>query len=402
MVEIARGTAHGTVSAPPSKSYAHRMMLGAALAHGCSRIDGIRPSEDMLATLDCISAMGVPTRLEGDRLTVKGGAPRLCKATVFPCRESGSTLRFLIPLSVVLGDGATFTGSPRLLERGIGIYEELFAQKGVSVTHTAQGIVLSGKLQAGEFTLSGNVSSQFVSGLLFALPLLRGDSMLHILPPVESKRYIDLTVAVLSSFGITVTEVAEHTFLIPGNQHYQPCDLTVEGDWSNAAFLHAFNALSGRVEVQGLRADSIQGDACCLSLLRRLDEPQPPVMELSDCPDLGPLLFAVAAAKQGAVFTGTARLRIKESDRGRAMAQELAKFGIEVEVEENRVLVHGGTLTSPRQSLDGHNDHRIVMALSVLATLTGAVIEGAQAVRKSYPDFFDDLGRLGLEVHINE
>lgn len=400
--EIARGTAHGTVSAPPSKSYAHRMMLCAALAHGCSQIDGVGSCEDVSATMDCLSAMGVRTVREGNRLIVEDGTFEFCESTVFPCRESGSTLRFFIPLSAVLGNGAVFTGSSRLLERGIGIYEELFAQKGVAVTHTAQGIAVSGKLRAGTFTLAGNVSSQFVSGLLFALPLLEGDSCLRILPPVESKRYIDMTVAVLASFGITVTETAEHTFFVPGNQRYQPRNLSVEGDWSNAAFLHALNAFSEQVEVRGLRADSLQGDACCLALLRRLEEPQPPTIELSDCPDLGPLLFAVAAAKHGAVFTGTARLRIKESDRGQVMAQELAKFGIATTVEENRVIVHGGTLRAPRQPLNGHNDHRIVMALSVLATLTGAVIEGAEAVRKSYPDFFDDLKRLGLEVHLDE
>lgn len=400
--ELARGTAHGTVSAPPSKSYAHRMMICAALAHGCSRLDGIGSGEDVLATLDCIAAMGVRACRDGERLTVEGGVPQFDEATVFPCRESGSTLRFFIPLSVALGNGAVFTGSTRLLERGIGVYEDVFAQKGISVTQTAQNITVSGRLTAGTFTLAGNVSSQFISGLLFALPLLDGDSCLRILPPVESKRYIDMTVAVLSDFGVTVTETAEHTFWIPGNQRYQPRSLSVEGDWSNAAFLHALNALSGKVEVRGLRADSLQGDACCLSLLSRLDEPQPPVIELSDCPDLGPLLFAMAAAKQGAVFTGTARLRIKESDRGGAMAQELAKFGIAADVEENRVVVHGGTLRTPRQSLDGHNDHRIVMALSVLATLTGAVIDGAEAVRKSYPDFFNDLKHLGLEVHLDE
>ncbi len=400
--EIAKGTAHGTVSAPPSKSYAHRMMLCAALAHGCSRLDGIGMGEDVSATLDCIAAMGVQAVRDGDRFTVEGGAPSFDEATVFPCRESGSTLRFFIPLSLVLGNGAVFEGSPRLLERGIGVYEDLFAKKGISVTRTAQKIIVSGKLTAGAFTIAGNVSSQFVSGLLFALPLLDGDSTLRILPPVESKRYIDMTVAVLASFGITVTETAEHTFSIPGNQCYQPRELSVEGDWSNAAFLHALNSFGGRVEVRGLRSDSLQGDACCLSLLRRLEEPQPPVIELSDCPDLGPLLFAVAAAKHGAVFTGTSRLRIKESDRGQAMAQELAKFGIATTVEENRVIVHGGTIRAPRQSPDGHNDHRIVMALSVLATLTGATVEGAEAVRKSYPDFFDDLKRLGLEVHLDE
>ncbi len=396
-IEIAKGVARGTVSAPPSKSYAHRMMLCSALAHGKSQIDGIRPSEDMLATLDCIAAMGVRTSLEGDRLTVEGGEYRFTKETVFPCRESGSTLRFFIPLSVALGDGAVFTGTPRLLERGIGIYEELFSQKEIAVTHGPQSIAFSGRLRAGEFTVAGNVSSQFVSGLLFALPLLDGDSVLRILPPVESRQYIDMSVAVLSSFGVTVTETTENTFFVQGNQRYTPRSLAVEGDWSNGAFLHAFNRFSGKVDVQGLLADSLQGDAVCLSLFRRLEEAEP-VIDLSDCPDLGPLLFAMAAAKQGAVFTGTARLRIKESDRGQVMAQELAKLGIAVDVEENRIVVHKGALRAPTQALDGHNDHRIVMALSVLATLTGATIEGAEAVRKSYPQFFHDLRLLGLEV----
>lgn len=397
-IEIAKGVARGTVTAPPSKSYAHRMMICAALAHGCSQIGGISTSEDMLATLDCLSAMGVRTSIEGDSLTVEGGAPQLTKDTLFPCRESGSTLRFFIPLTVAIGDGAVFTGTPRLLERGIGIYEELFSKKGISVTHTSQGIALSGRLEAGEFTIAGNVSSQFISGLLFALPLLKGNSILRILPPVESRRYIDMTVEVLSSFGITVTGVSENIFSIQGGQIYQPRCLSVEGDWSNGAFLHAFNRLSGSVNVQGLRADSLQGDAICLELFRQLDEDDCPVIDISNCPDLGPILFAMAAAKHGAVFTGTARLRIKESDRGQAMAQELAKLGVTVDVEENRIVVHKGAICAPKQSLNGHNDHRIVMALSVLATLTGATVTGAEAVRKSYPQFFHDLGHLGLEV----
>lgn len=397
-VHIKPGLCAGSVSAPPSKSFAHRMLICAALAKGVSRIKGLSRSEDMLATLDCIAALGAKAALDGDTAIITGGGDIPSGEALFPCRESGSTLRFMIPIAAACCDKAKFTGTKRLYERGVGIYEELFAQKGISIKKHPEGLEISGRLSAGEYVFRGDVSSQFVTGLLFALPLLDGESIIRVLPPVESRGYIDLTLDVLKKFGITVTEAPENTFTIAGGQSYVPCNTQVEGDWSNAAALLALNNLGGNVTVTGLNEDSIQGDRVCAKHLSRLKSPNAEI-DISNCPDLGPVLMAAAANEGGgAVFTGTRRLRIKESDRAEAMAQELRKFGTEVEVLDNSVIIKPGRLQSPTEILSGHNDHRIVMAMSLLASAVGGTIDGAQAVRKSYPDFFDVLRRLGSEV----
>lgn len=394
---ISPGRACGRAKAPPSKSFAHRMMICAALAGGTSVIDGVAESEDMLATLECIGAMGAECSLGGQRLTVKGIGGKFVGSPEFPCRESGSTLRFLLPVALTAGCGGTFGGAERLMERGIGVYEALFAEKGIKINKSKQ-ITVSGALTPGEYALPGNVSSQFVSGLLFALPLLCGDSTVRVLPPVESRPYIDITAAVEDIFGVKIAESEPNIFTVKGGQHFSAANAAVEGDWSNAAFLLALNHLGGSVEVTGLNAASLQGDRVCAELLDRLEYSGAEI-DVSACPDLAPILFAVAAAKHGAHFTGTARLKIKESDRAAVMAQELAKFGISSEINENDAYISGG-LTAPTAELCGHNDHRIVMALSVLATVTGGVIDGAEAVRKSYPDFFETLTALGTEVRL--
>ena len=395
--EIRPGLARGTVAAPPSKSYAHRLMLCAALAQGTSTVRGVARSEDMGATLDCISSLGARYALDGDILTVRGASEPLTEGTCFPCRESGSTLRFFLPLALVKGSGAVFTGTRRLMERGVSVYETLFAEKSIVLQKSSESLTVSGRLTPGTYTLRGDVSSQFVTGLLFALPLLDSASVLQVLPPVESRPYIDITLDAMRIFGVTVTEGPENTFHIPGGQSYRPMDVTAEGDWSNAATLLSLNELGGDVTVTGLHTDSLQGDRVCVEYLRRLSNPEA-VLDLSGCPDLGPVLFAVAAANHGAVFTGTRRLKIKESDRAQVMAEELKKFGVFAEVEENTVRIPAGGIKKPDTVLCGHNDHRVIMALSLLASQVGGVIIDAEAVRKSYPDFFRDLKRLGLEV----
>lgn len=396
-VKIYPSEASGAISAPPSKSYAHRMMICASLAEGTSVIDGISESEDMLATLDCIKAMGAKCDLSGTRLTVTGTGGRFDGITEFPCRESGSTLRFFLPVALAAGNGGVFSASPRLLERGVGVYERLFAERNI-ILSMGEKISVSGKLEAGEYVLPGNVSSQFVSGMLFALPLLDGNSTVRVLPPVESRAYIDITKSVEELFGIEINEAKPNVFTVYGNQRFKAVNARVEGDWSNAAFLFALNLLGGNVTVEGLNENSLQGDRICLELFKKLDAPDAEI-DVSGCPDLAPILFAVAAAKHGAHFTGTARLKIKESDRASVMAEELAKFGVKCTVNGNDVTVCGG-ISAPTSELCGHNDHRIVMALSVLASVTGGVIDDAQAVSKSYPDFFEALTALGTEVKI--
>ena len=401
-VTVSPGRAVGSIPAPPSKSMAHRLLICAAMSEGKSVIRGISGSEDMGATLDGLSALGVDCRRNGDTVTVCGTDLRHA-VPVKPllCRESGSTLRFLIPLALLSGNTVTLHGAPSLMKRPMGIYQELCKEKHLYFEQNGQDITVRGPLTAGEYTVVGNVSSQFISGLLFALPLCDGDSVIRLTPPVESRSYLDLTVSALCEFGVTVAWRDDCTLFVRGNQRYRAHDTAVEGDYSNAAFLDALTLLGGQVDVGGLSSESLQGDRVYAEYFEQLEKGTP-TLNIGNCPDLGPILFSVAAVKHGATFTGTRRLRIKESDRAAAMAQELRKFGTSVHVSEDTVTVEPTAFHAPVEPLDGHNDHRIVMSMAVLCTLCGGTIRGAEAVQKSFPDFFDCLSALGLEVREDE
>ena len=387
----------GEITAPPSKSYAHRLLICAALANGKSRIGGISESDDMKATISCMEALGAKTFRKGQEIFAEGISEKCKGVPVLDCNESGSTLRFFIPVSLVFAKEAVFTGTLRLIERGVGIYEEMLGSSGISFEKSEREIRVKGSLLPGTYTMRGDVSSQFASGMLFCLPLLEGDSVLKITGPVESRPYIDITIDALKSFGIEIKEEPENTFNIKGGQVYRPGDISAEGDWSNAAFLYAFNALGSDIKIKGLNENSIQGDKACVKMLCALEEKAPQI-DLSLSPDLGPVLFAAAAAKNGGHFTGIRRLRIKESDRAKAMADELLKFGIKCETGENDMVIEKGELKKPKEVLNAHNDHRIAMSLAVLSSITGAQIEGAQAVKKSWPDFFEEMEKLGLKT----
>lgn len=395
---ISKSAAKGVVSAPPSKSMAHRMLIGAGLSKGTSVIKGISGSEDVLATIDCLRALGAKCELEGDVVKVTGtDVMNVPENAELKCRESGSTLRFFIPLCLLSGAKVSLTGSGYLFSRPLSVYEEICRKQGIEYNLNGAELSLCGKIQSGDFRVKGNISSQFITGLLYALPLLESDSTITLVPPVESLSYINLTVQALKVFGVEVKWQDERTIYIKGNQQYKALETTVEGDYSNTAFFEALNLLGGDVKVLGLDPESLQGDKVYEkhfpSLLKGT-----PTINISDCPDLGPVLFAVAAAKYGAVFTGTRRLRLKECDRAEAMAQELSKFGVAVSVKEDSVVVYPHDFHPPAEVVSGHNDHRIVMAMAVLMTLTGGEIEGAEAVRKSMPDFFEKLKSVGAEV----
>ncbi len=402
-------TAHlsGTVAAPPSKSMGHRMLICAGLAAGNSTVTGISHSQDMLATMELLGGLGAScTRREDDDtvVDVQGTDPRnAAPKAPLNCRECGSTLRFFIPICLLSDKPVTFTGSSRLFERPLDVYAELCRDLGLTfdLDTIAPKLTLKGPLRGGHFTLRGDVSSQFITGLLFALPLCAEDSTLSILPPLESRPYLDLTLSALALYGIEAEWLDDLTLRIPGRQTYKTTDATVEGDYSNAAFFHALAALGHHVTVTGLNPDSLQGDRVYRDFYPQLANGKPTV-DISDCPDLGPILMAVASAKQGAIFTGTRRLRIKESDRAAAMAQELAKFGVSVTVQEDTVTMDPTGFHAPSEILDGHNDHRIVMALCTLLTLTGGTIRGAEAVSKSLPDYFDLLVSLGADIAVTE
>ena len=401
-VTIHPGKAVGTVQAPPSKSMAHRLLICAGLSGGTSRISGLAYNEDILATIDCLRALGASCALEGDTAIVVGIDPRQAMPTeTLCCRESGSTLRFFIPLALLRGKAVSLTGTQKLMSRPLDIYQRLCEEKGFVFSREDGQLLVKGNLTGGDFWIPGNVSSQFITGLLFALPLTAQDSYIHITTELESKSYLNLTLQALHTFGVEAKWLDDRTLFVPGSQRYQPRNVTVEGDYSGAAFYGAMNALGSEVAVTGLVEDSLQGDKVFTQHFESLCAGWAEI-DLSDCPDLGPVLFAVAAAKQGGKFTGTRRLKIKESDRAAAMAQELAAFGTKVVVEENTVTVLPEVFRKPEILLHGHNDHRIVMSLAVLLMLTGGEIEGAQAVRKSFPDFFEKLKELGIEVHTHE
>ena len=286
------------------------------------------------------------------------------------------------------------------MERPLNVYEDLCREQGLTLRRDTTSVTTRGPLQSGEFTLRGDVSSQFISGLLFSLPLLAGDSTIRLLPPVESRSYIDMTLEALATFGVRAEWRDELTLAIPGNQTYTARNASVEGDYSGAAFFLALRTLGMDVTVTDLPATTRQGDSICKTYFDALEEGTP-TLSIRDCPDLGPILMAVAAAKNGCVLTDTGRLAIKESDRGAAMAEELAKFGVKVDRTADTITVHGGTLCAPTAPLLGHNDHRIVMSLATLCTLVGGTIEGAEAVRKSLPDYFALMKSLGLSVNVD-
>lgn len=402
IAKIKPSALRGTVTAPPSKSMAHRLLICAGLANGESVIHNVADSEDIRATVTCLRALGAEITAQGTDMHVRGVDVRARKTAVtLSCNESGSTLRFFLPLVLFGGVSAILTGTEKLLSRPLDVYRTICTQAGFSYRHSTSAVTVAGCLHGGDYRVVGNISSQFISGLLFALPLCKEDSRILITPPVESRPYIDLTLEALHDFGITAAWTDDHTLAIPGGQTYCPTEATVEGDYSGAAFFAALNLLGGDVTVTGLRPDSLQGDMAYIRYFAMLEKGTPTI-HIGNCPDLGPILMAVAAIKNGAVFCGTRRLRLKESDRGAAMAEELAKFGTSVEVLEDSIVVYPMRFHTPTEPLYGWGDHRIVMSLATLLTHCGGEIRGAEAVRKSLPDYFEKMQALGCEVTFDE
>lgn len=398
-VKILPSKTSGEVSAPPSKSFAHRYLIGSVLSRGKCVIKNIADSDDISATLSCIEQLGGSVTKDGNIVTVIPTNEKQIENAVFDCKESGSTLRFFIP--VVLATGAkncTFSGSERLLARGIKEYEKLFENSDVKIKSDEKLIEISGKLTAGNYEISGEISSQYTTGMLFALSVLDGKSTLKITGNAESRAYVDMTIKVLKDFGADIAEPEKNYFEINGKGRLSPGEFTVEGDWSNAAFLIALSRLLGTISVSGLNENSVQGDRFSSVAFDALDGENAEI-DLKDCPDLAPILFAYAAYKNGGRFINTRRLRVKESDRANVMAEELKKFGANVKVYENSVEIEKTQLKPPIVPLCGHNDHRIVMALSVLAAVFGAEIDGAEAVNKSYPDFFRVIKKAGVNLY---
>lgn len=408
----------GTITAPPSKSMAHRAVLCSALAEGASHIKNLEFSKDIFATLSAAGQLCAKVRTGADNAVVEGLGSFLPVSAPVDCCESGSTLRFLIPIASLTGQKVTFVGRGRLMERPQTVYEKLYRKQSLRFEQSSAGLTIEGTLKSGEYELAGNVSSQFISGLLFALPLLDGDSTLHLIPPVESRSYIDMTRSVQAAFGVTSRWVDETTLEIPGGQAYRPCDYTVEGDYSQAAFPAVLGAVTGGVTLTGLAEPTLQGDAAILDILRQCGADfsrteqgivfrKAPLhgtdIDLADCPDLGPVLMVLGLFCEGqTVIRNAERLRIKESDRIEAMETELRKCGGVLSSAGGTITIEGcaGALHAPDGVLSGHNDHRVVMSLSVLALAAGLrlPIDGAEAITKSWPNFFTAIKPLGAEV----
>lgn len=373
----------GTVTPPPSKSLAHRALLAAFLAGETAPLPDLPDSQDILATRQCLAAL-------------REGKP-------MDCRESGSTLRFLIPVSLALRHKGVFTGRGRLMERPQTPYFNIFKEKNIAYTQENGVLTVKGALPPGDYRLPGGVSSQFVTGLLFALPLVEGDSELILTSPLESRGYVDLTLNVLEQFGISLENQNYERFLLSGRQRYRPCAYSVEADWSQAAFWYAANFVGCQVTLEGLNFDSAQGDKQAAALYWPMARPGDLDIDLAHIPDLAPPLAAMAAVRRGVTrFVHAGRLRLKESDRIAAITDALNALGAQAEETPDGFVVHGMPQLEGGGTVDCRNDHRIAMMAGVLACCAQrpSTLLGAECVEKSYPQFWAEFARLGGDSHV--
>ncbi|HEY8891815.1 MAG TPA: 3-phosphoshikimate 1-carboxyvinyltransferase [Clostridium sp.] len=424
---------NGKVKIPPSKSLSHRAVIAAGLSKGECLIDNISMSDDIIATCEIMEKLGVKIKqFPGNlKITGKGKLQLTCggvnsnfiarneiACNDLQCNESGSTLRFLIPIAMLTGEKITFKGKSKLVQRTLKPYYEIFDTKNIKYT-TINGnlpLTVDGSLKPGFFELRGDVSSQFVTGLIYALPLLDGDSIIKITTEMESIGYIDLTLDVLNKFGVNIENNNYREFKIKGNQHYLKTDYRVEGDFSQAAFYLAAGVLGGEVECHDLNMESLQGDRVIVDIIKNMggnitiqdgklkaskSDLKGTIIDASQCPDLVPIVAVLAALSEGTTeIINAGRVRIKESDRLKAMATELNKIGAEVIEREDSLIIHGkpwlkgGVVSS-------WNDHRIAMAMSIASIRCSSelIIEDSGAVKKSYPEFYEDFKSLGGKVN---
>lgn len=402
----------GKISAISSKSDAHRLLICAALSQNETRIYCNVMSKDIAATLNCLKAMGTDIAVNGNEITVKPNDFK--NQAELDCGESGSTLRFLMPVVSALGIDTIIKGSGRLPERPISPLKEEMEKKGIEfLTGNIFPLHLKGQLQAGDYEIAGNVSSQFITGLLFALPLLKEDSKIKLIPPVESRSYLNITIKALRKFGIEIRE-EENIYIIKGNQKYvSPGEVTVDGDWSNSAFFLCAGALSEKgVTVTDLDINSPQGDKAILNVLKamgadvKINGTQITVkrnslngvtVDANDIPDLVPIISVVATACCGDTkIINAGRLRIKESDRIKSVCQMITSVGGKTEETADGMIIYGGARLCGG-TVNGFNDHRIVMSSSILSSLcqNGVEITDYKAVEKSYPHFFEHFNKMG-------
>ena len=400
-------TLKGKLSVPTSKSLAHRAIICASLAQNTSVISNVSFSKDIEATIQSMRALGADIQVDGSTCTITGITQ--WQSCTCPCHESGSTLRFILPIAASQNIDCCFQGRPSLFSRPMDVYESIFKKQNLPFIQKEDSIQIHGSLQADEFIVPGNISSQFISGLLFCCPMLQKESIIRITPPFESRSYVDLTLDMLRQFQIIVHQIDDYTFSIPPCQVYQSHDCTIEGDYSQMAFFAVAGAIRNHIEIDNMRWDSLQGDRKILDWLAYekqesslLFQPQPllaQTFDLADCPDLGPILCVLAAYSSGTSHLIHAeRLRYKECDRIAAMEEELKKWGVAIESDEDSIIIHGRSHYSKDSMviMDSHNDHRIAMACAIFAVCADSpsILENGEAVNKSYPNFFNDMDSL--------
>lgn len=407
----------GNIVVPSSKSLGHRGIIAAALSRGISRVDNIQLSKDIEATMEIMKELGAVVNIEDQNLYIDGRKMfSYEKKLDLRCRESGSTLRFLIPLALTKDGDYIFHGEGKLISRPLEPYYEIFEEKGIKYSREEDGLPLkvSGKLTSGTYRVRGDISSQFITGLLFSLPILEGNSRIQITTKLESKGYIDLTLDILKDFGIEIENNNYKEFNIRGAQKYNSRNYYVEGDYSQGAFFLIAGALGSSIVCSGLNKDSLQGDKVILDILEamgcNMEESEEGIkvnpsktkgieIDASNCPDLVPVLTVLASLSEGETkIVNAKRLRIKECDRLYAITKELNKLGANI-IELEDSLIISGVNELKGGEVDSHNDHRIVMALAIAATRAkgDVIINNPSAVEKSYPNFFKDYFKLGGE-----
>lgn len=406
----------GSVKIPPSKSLSHRAIIAASLASGESIISNVVISEDIEATIYAMKALGADIEVNGDTLKIKGSKPKRV-SDIIDCHESGSTIRFMIPIALTVDEKIKFIGKNKLVKRPLDSYFEIFDKQNIKYERNEDYLPLTvySGLKPDTYEIRGDISSQFITGLLFALPLLKGDSKIVVTTPLESIGYVDLTLDVLKLFGIEIINNNYKEFIVKGNQEYKPSNYTVEGDFSQSAFYLLANMLGHDIKLLNMNKDSSQGDKKIIkdieafggkcefedtTLTCKKVNLKGANISFSQSPDLGPALSCLASVAKGeSLFFDVARLRIKECDRVTDMLTELNKMGAITSETENSMKfigvneLHGATL-------DSHNDHRVCMSLAILASVAKGetTILNASCIKKSYPHFFDDFISLGGKV----
>lgn len=396
-IKITPSLLHGKITVPPSKSISHRALICAALADGQSVLRNVLDCEDTKATIEALTALGAQITVNGGNITVDGIKNPAAAADI-NCRESGSTLRFVIPIAAALGAKTTFHGSANLPNRPITPYLEEFPKHGVSFDTNKMPYTISGKLSGGEFPVTGDISSQFITGYMLALPLTGEDCTIKLTSELQSRPYAELTADVMNTFGVNVV-IGEDSFTVRAGSAFTPCEYTVEADMSQAAFFLVANAIGGSTEPVNLNYESVQGDHLIIEITRDFMKNGGRAFDVDaeNIPDLVPILTVLACFAEGTShITGCGRLRIKECDRLAAISTELNKLGAKIEAGEDFLTIngvkelHGG-------DCETYNDHRIAMSLAIASQrcTEPLLIRGADCVSKSYPGFFNDFAKLG-------